>query len=243
LHTVLAIFSLRLDSLPRHHLDKSLRYLLTCQNRSLFLSLNHQLLAKVLRPEQHKICSIIFYANHIDKWEAGGGGHTQGSYKTWKSLNLKTKIQGLEFVKKYLNVLNFSCFSFWIFSELFDIQNGHFVELILHVHIWQSHLKLIITLKLRFEQFNVRFYWFLTPFLQYLVPQFADTWPWKVLEFDFSWHLRTPIHITCSPSEIREGRGIHITCSPNLVWKEPGYEVAVHLVKLGGAGYTHYLFT
>jgi hypothetical protein len=26
---------------------------------------------------------------------------------------------------------------------LFDIQNGHFVELILHVHIWQSCLKLI----------------------------------------------------------------------------------------------------
>ena len=170
----------------------------------------------------------------------GGGGHTQGSYKTWKSLNLKTKIQGLEFVKKYLKVLNFSCYSFWIFSELFDIQNGHFVELILHVHIWQSHLKLI-TLKLCFEQFNVRFYWFLTPFLQYLVLQFADTWPWKVLEFDFSWHVRTPIHITCSPSEIRGG-GVY-TLPVHLVKLGGGaYTLPVHLVKLGG-GYTHYLFT
>ena len=55
----------------------------------------------------------------------GGGAYT-GFVQ-----NLKV----LEFVKKYLKVLNSSCFSFWIFSELFDIQNGHFVELILHVHI------------------------------------------------------------------------------------------------------------
>ena len=54
----------------------------------------------------------------------------QGSYKTWKALNI------LEFVKKYLKVFGY-------FLKLFDIQNGRFVELILHVHIWPNCLKLI----------------------------------------------------------------------------------------------------
>jgi hypothetical protein len=38
----------------------------------------------------------------------------------------------LKFVKKYLKVL---AKVYGYFLKLFDIQNGHFVELILHVHI------------------------------------------------------------------------------------------------------------
>jgi hypothetical protein len=49
------------------------------------------------------------------------------------------------------------------------------------------------TLKLRFEQFNVRFYWFLTPFLQYLVLEFADTWPWMSLKSPWIW-----LFLTCT---------------------------------------------
>jgi hypothetical protein len=46
----------------------------------------------------------------------------------------------LEFVKKYWKAL---ALVYGYFLKLFDIQNGHFVELILHVHLWQSCLKLI----------------------------------------------------------------------------------------------------
>jgi hypothetical protein len=54
-------------------------------------------------------------------------------------------LNALEFVKKYLKVLKFLLLNLvsGYFLKLFDIQNGHFVELILHVHIWQSCLKLI----------------------------------------------------------------------------------------------------
>jgi hypothetical protein len=87
-------------------------------------------------------------------------------------------LNALEFVKKYLKVLKFLLLNLvsGYFLKLFDIQNGHFVELILHIHIWQSCLK--IACRNCFKKFNVRFYWFLTPFLQYLVLEFADTWPW-----------------------------------------------------------------
>jgi hypothetical protein len=46
--------------------------------------------------------------------------------------------------------------------------------------VWNS-------LKLHFEQFIIRVYWFLTPFLQYLVLEFADTWPWMSLKSPWIW--------------------------------------------------------
>ena len=77
----------------------------------------------------------------------------------------------LEFVKKYFwKSLHFSCFSFWIFSvwhSKTDILLNWFCMFISDEAVWNS-------LKLRFGQFNVRFYWFLTPFLQYLVFEFLE---------------------------------------------------------------------
>jgi hypothetical protein len=61
----------------------------------------------------------------------------------WMSLNLKTKIQGLECPWICKEV--FECpwillaLVFGYFLKLFDIQDGHFVELILHVHIWPHY--------------------------------------------------------------------------------------------------------
>jgi hypothetical protein len=122
----------------------------------------------------------------------------QSSYKTWKSLNI------LEFENKNSRPWN-AClgickevlesprilhaleFSLWIFSEIVwhsNFKNGHFVEL--HVHVWKS------CLKLRFEQFNVTFYWSLTP-SQYLLLGFTDTWPWMSLESPWIW-----LSLTCS---------------------------------------------
>ena len=95
----------------------------------------------------------------------------QGSYKSWKSLNV------LEFenknwrpemsliVKKYLKFLKFWIFSIWHFI------NGHFVELILHVHIWHSCLKLI---KVAFWTIQCHILLISKPSLQYLVCEFAD---------------------------------------------------------------------
>ena len=54
------------------------------------------------------------------------------------------------------------------------------------VSVWNS-------LKLRFEKFNVRFYWCLTPFLQYLVLEFADTCPWISLKSPWIW-----LFLTCT---------------------------------------------
>ena len=48
-----------------------------------------------------------------------------------------------------------------------------------------------LIIKLRFEQFNVRFCWFLTPSLQYLVLEFADTWPWMSLKSPWIWLFLT----------------------------------------------------
>jgi hypothetical protein len=83
--------------------------------------------------------------------------------------------------------LNSSCFSFWIFSEI----------------VWHSKTDILLNwfcvfisdliIKLRFEQFNVRFYWFLTPSLQYLVLEFADTWPWMSLKSPWIW-----LFLTCT---------------------------------------------
>jgi hypothetical protein len=50
--------------------------------------------------------------------------------------------------------------------------------------VWNS-------LKLGFEQFNVIFYWFITPSLQYLVLEFVDTWPWIVLKSPWIWLFLT----------------------------------------------------
>ena len=59
------------------------------------------------------------------------------------SLNLKTKIQGLECPWICKEVLEcpwiLLALVFGYFLKLFDIQDGHFVELILHVHIWPRY--------------------------------------------------------------------------------------------------------
>ena len=69
--------------------------------------------------------------------------YPQGSYKTWMSLNLKTKIQGLECPWICKEVLEcpwiLLALVFGYFLKLFDIQDGHFIELILHVHIWPHY--------------------------------------------------------------------------------------------------------
>jgi hypothetical protein len=97
----------------------------------------------------------------------------------FKALNV------LEFVKKYLNVLEFILLQFLdIFWNCLTFKT----DILLN---WFCMFISDLFIKLRFEQFNVRFCWFLTPSLQYLVLEFADTWPWKVLEFDSSWHVRT----------------------------------------------------
>jgi hypothetical protein len=66
----------------------------------------------------------------------------------WMSLNLKTKIQGLECPWICKEVLEssyiFLALVFGYFLKLFDIQNGHghFVELILHVRICLKLIKI-----------------------------------------------------------------------------------------------------
>jgi hypothetical protein len=61
----------------------------------------------------------------------------------WMSLNLKTKIQGLECPWICKEVLEcpwiLLALVFGYFLKLFDIQDGHFVELILHIHIWPHY--------------------------------------------------------------------------------------------------------
>jgi hypothetical protein len=61
----------------------------------------------------------------------------------WMSLNLKTKIQSLECPWICKEVLEcpwiLLALVFGYFLKLFDIQDGHFVELILHVHIWPHY--------------------------------------------------------------------------------------------------------
>jgi hypothetical protein len=91
------------------------------------------------------------------------------------------------------NSLNSSCFSLCLygyFLKLFGIQKRTFCWIDFHVHIWQSCLKFIkffMNFYIRFEQFNVTFYWFLTPSLQYLVLEFADTWLWMSLKSPWIW--------------------------------------------------------
>ena len=107
------------------------------------------------------------------------------------SLNLKTKIQGLEFVKKYLKVLKFFLLQFlnicWnCLTFKTDILLNLFCICISDKAVWNS-------LKLPFEQFNVRFYWFPPPFLQYLTLEFANTWPWMSLKSPCIW-----LFLTCT---------------------------------------------
>jgi hypothetical protein len=88
----------------------------------------------------------------------------------------------LEFVKKVLVSpwIFLALISFWIFSEIVWHSKRTLCWIdfacmfISDKAVWNS-------LKLRFEEFNVRFYSFLTTFLQYLVLEFADTWPWLFL--------------------------------------------------------------
>jgi hypothetical protein len=109
----------------------------------------------------------------------------------WMSLNLKTKIQGLECPgickEVLLRVLKFFLLQFMdIFwnSLTFktDILLNWFCMFISHKAVWNS-------LKFRFEQFNVTFYLFLTPFLQYLVLELHDACPWIVFADAWPWHM------------------------------------------------------
>ena len=94
----------------------------------------------------------------------------------FKALNV------LEFVKKYFwKSLNSSCFSMDIFWNCLtfktDILLNWFCMFISDKAVGNS-------LKLRFEQFNVTFYLFLTPSLRYLVLEFADICPWMTHGLD-----------------------------------------------------------
>jgi hypothetical protein len=109
----------------------------------------------------------------------------------WMSLNLKTKIQGLECLGICKEVLE----SPWIllalvygyFLKLFDIQNEHFVELILHVHICQSCLKLI---KVAFWSIQRQILLISNPFSSVFSP--------------WIWHVRTLLIICWTIIKIKE---------------------------------------
>jgi hypothetical protein len=53
----------------------------------------------------------------------------------FENKNSRPCLNILEFVKKYILALVYG-----YLLKLFDIQNGHFVELILHVHIYLTKL-------------------------------------------------------------------------------------------------------
>jgi hypothetical protein len=68
-----------------------------------------------------------------------------------------------------------------------DILLNWFCMFISDKAVWNS-------LKLRFEKFNfMRFYWLLIPFLQYLVLEYTDTWPWISLKSPWIW-----LSLTCT---------------------------------------------
>jgi hypothetical protein len=120
----------------------------------------------------------------------------------WKFLNLETKIKGLQspWVYKEVHESPYIVFALVdIFWNCLALRIGHFVNwfcscLTKTKVVWNS-------LKLPFVQFNVTFYWFLTPF-QPLVLEFPGVYglgsPWKVLEFnDSSWPVRTLVISSC----------------------------------------------
>jgi hypothetical protein len=89
----------------------------------------------------------------------------------------------LEFVKKFFwESWNSSCFSSWIFSEVVSLsfKNGHFVELILYVHIWQSCLKLIKVTFWTIQRHNLPIS---NAFSSVLVLELHDARPWMSLNW------------------------------------------------------------
>ena len=112
----------------------------------------------------------------------------QGSKCPWMSLNLKTKIQGLECLGIYKEIRGspwFLLVQFGYFLKLFDSQNRHFVELTLHVHIWQSCLKFI---KVAFWQFQRHILLISNAFSSVFSPWICwYTWPWMPLESPWIW--------------------------------------------------------
>jgi hypothetical protein len=137
----------------------------------------------------------------------------QGSYKTWMSLNLKTKIQGLEcpwICKEVLeSPLIFLALVFGYFLKLFDIQNGHFIELILYIYFWQSCLKLI---KVAFWTIQRQIVLISNPFCQYLVLGIVDTWPWMSLKSPWIW-----LFLTCTNPVLRNCQGESVA-TPWVNW-------------------------
>jgi hypothetical protein len=80
-----------------------------------------------------------------------------------------------------------------------------------------------LIIKLRFEQFNVIFCWFLTPSLQYLVLEFADTWPWMSLKSPWVWLFLTctnPATNTCTEQPIFYFIHLGISEVPDLKLKD-----------------------
>jgi hypothetical protein len=103
----------------------------------------------------------------------------QGSYRTWKSLNV------LEFENK--NSRPWMSLKFVFFEICLTFKNTHCVELNLHVHIWQSCLKLI---EVAFWTIECHFLLISNGLKPFCSPWISWNMPLKnVLEFDSSWHV------------------------------------------------------
>jgi hypothetical protein len=74
-----------------------------------------------------------------------------------------------------------------IFWNYLTFKNGHFVESILNIHIWQSCLKLI---KVASWTIQRQILLISNPFSSVFSPWIC-WWPWKVHEVDSPWHVRT----------------------------------------------------
>ena len=86
--------------------------------------------------------------------------------------------------KGYLDIF-WNCLTFKT-----DILLNWFCMFISDKAVWNS-------LKLPFDNFNVRFYWFLTPFDQYVVLAFADTWPWMSLKSPWMYETWSECSLSC----------------------------------------------
>jgi hypothetical protein len=102
------------------------------------------------------------------------------------SLNLKTKIQGLECPWICKEVLEcpwiLLALVFGYFLKLFDIQDGHFVELILHVHIWPHYKVTFWTIQRHILLISNAFYSVFSPWIFWYMALNVLEKSWKVLK-------------------------------------------------------------
>ena len=129
------------------------------------------------------------------------------------SLNLKTKIQGLECPWICKEVLEcpwiLLALVFGYFLKLFDIQDGHFVELILHVHIWPHYKVTFWTIQRQILLISNAFSSVFSPWICWYMALI-------VLEFDSYSHVRTVFLTNPSSSKLK----IYLVCKIPTVMTE-----------------------